>query len=98
MVKRIIINPEGRITRIELKPPFNYLDTLAKGGQNGKRGTGSSAGTKKTSIIDTGSFHITRSDHNRTQLEPIFSRNTLEFTQSISFPQQEKLRRLSLQN
>jgi hypothetical protein len=39
-----------------------------------------------------------RSDLNRTQLEPVFSRNTLEFTQSISFPQQDKLRRLSLQN
>lgn len=49
MVKRVIIDPEGRIIRMELKPPFNYLDKLAKGGQKGKRGKGSSAGNKKTS-------------------------------------------------
>ena len=95
MVKRIIINPEGRITRIELKPPFNYLDTLAKGGQNGKRGTGSSAGTKKTSIIDTGSFHITRSDPNRTQSEHFPKEKTATFLQQLIFPQSAKLARLS---
>lgn len=95
MVKRIIINPEGRITRIELKPPFNYLDTLAKGGQNGKRGTGSSAGTKKTSIIDTGSFHITRSEPDKTQSEHPPQYKTAFFLQQLIFPQSAILARLS---
>jgi hypothetical protein len=69
MVKRIIINPEGRIIRIELKPPFNYLDLLAKGETNGTRGKGSSAGTKKTSIM-AGSFQITQSSPNGRNIEP----------------------------
>ena len=66
MVKRVVIDPEGRIIRMELKPPFNYLDTLAKGGQNGKRGKGSTAGTKRTST-QAGSLHITQSDPGRTR-------------------------------
>lgn len=35
------------LVEMKLKPLFNYLDPLAKGGQNDKRGAGSSAGTKK---------------------------------------------------
>jgi hypothetical protein len=70
MVKRVVIDPEGRIIRMELKPPFNYLDTLAKGGQNGKRGKGSSAGTKKTST-QAGSLHITQSDPALAGIRPI---------------------------
>jgi DNA invertase Pin-like site-specific DNA recombinase len=64
MVKRVVIDPEGRIIRMELKPPFNYLDTLAKGGQNGTRGKGPSAGTKRTST-QAGSLQIKRSDPGR---------------------------------
>lgn len=64
MVKRVIIDPEGRIIHMELKPPFNYLETLAKGGANGKQGKGSSAGTKRTST-QAGSLQITRSDPGR---------------------------------
>jgi hypothetical protein len=95
MVKRVVIDPEGRIIRMELKPPFNYLDTLAKGGQNGKRGKGSSAGTKRTSktAVSTrrkaGSLHITQSDPNGKELEHLSSLNPLliEFLQCIAFPQ-----------
>jgi len=32
MVERVVINPEGRILWLELKPPFSYLTTLVKGG------------------------------------------------------------------
>lgn len=67
MVKRIVINPEGRIIRMELKPPFNYLDALVQGGQDGGRGEGLSAGTKRTGIIDTGSLHLSQSDPSRTR-------------------------------
>ena len=60
---RPFVSRDGMI-RMELKPPFNYLDTLAKGGQNRKRGKGSSAGTKRTST-QAGSLHITQSDPGR---------------------------------
>ncbi len=66
MVKRVVINPEGRIIRMELKPPFNYLDTLAKGGPHGGRGGGPSPETKRTSL-GAGSLQIKRSDPGRTR-------------------------------
>ena len=111
MVKRVVIDPEGRIIRMELKPPFNYLDTLAKGGQNGKRGKGSSAGTKRTST-QAGSLHITHSDPSRTQLsivcspddpdwtqsEHFYPSNTAFFLQQLTFPQSAALAHLSNQH
>ncbi len=58
----VVIDLEGRIIRMELKPPFNYLDTLAKGGQtNGSRGTSKTAGIKRTSTR-AGSLSINGSD------------------------------------
>lgn len=61
MVKRVFIDPEGRIIRIELKPPFNYLETLAKGGTDGARGS-SSPREKKRANSKAGSFQIIQSD------------------------------------
>ncbi|MFW5709826.1 MAG: hypothetical protein ACOCX5_06375, partial [Chloroflexota bacterium] len=89
MVKRVVINPEDRIIRMELKPPFNYLDTLAKGGSpHGGRGEGPSPETKRTSI-NTGSLQIKRSDPNGKKLEHLPTQNPriIEFLQRIAFPQ-----------
>jgi hypothetical protein len=61
MVKRVIIDPEGRIIRMELKPPFNYLETLAKGSTDGARGS-SSPREKKRANSKAGSFQITQCD------------------------------------
>lgn len=47
MVNRVVINPEGRIIHMELKPPFNYLSNLDKARQNGERGNGTPSETKK---------------------------------------------------
>jgi hypothetical protein len=59
LVKRVIIDSEGSIIRMELKSPFNYLETLARGRKNGKRGKDATAGMKKTST-QAGSFQITQ--------------------------------------
>jgi hypothetical protein len=95
MVKRVVIDPKGRIIHIELKPPFNYLEILAKGGADGTRGS-SSPREKKRANSKAGSFQIAQCDPGRTQLEHrILSVKTLEFTRTISFPQSNKLKRLS---
>jgi hypothetical protein len=88
MVKRAVIDKEGRIIRMELKPPFNYLDTLAKSGSHGGRGDGTSTETKRTSV-DAGSLQIIQSDPNGKELEHLSSLNSLliEFLQCIAFPQ-----------
>ncbi len=56
MVSRVVINPEGRIIRIELKPPFNYLDELYHSGGSGPSGKRPRSQNEKTSAIDTGSL------------------------------------------
>lgn len=58
MVNRIVISPEGRIIRIELKPPFNYLDDLVKGRTNDQRGGETSQEMKRTSTKHTGSLQV----------------------------------------
>ena len=50
MVKRVVINPEGRIIHMELKAPFNYLSGLEKASQNGERGNGTPAELKRINI------------------------------------------------
>ncbi len=69
MVNRIVINPEGRIIRIELKPPFNYLDDLVKGSTNDQRGGETSLEMKRTSTPakHTGSLQVTSGAPDRTR-------------------------------
>jgi hypothetical protein len=67
MVSRVVINPEGRIVRIELKPPFNYLDGLHHSGEGNPRGKNPKSQNKRTSVSDTGSLHLKFSDPERTR-------------------------------
>lgn len=94
MVKRVIIDPEGRIIRLELKPPFNYLETLAKGSADGKRGNRSPREKKKTNL-EVGSFQIIQCEPDKTQSELIPKFKTAIFLQQLTFPQSANLVRLS---
>lgn len=58
MVSRVVINPEGRIIRIEWMPPFNYLDGLHRNGENDPRGKHPRPKNKRTSDVGAGSFHL----------------------------------------
>jgi DNA invertase Pin-like site-specific DNA recombinase len=58
MVSRVVINPGGRIVRIELMPPFNYLDGLHHSGENDPRGQHPRPQNKRTSDLDAGSLHL----------------------------------------
>jgi DNA invertase Pin-like site-specific DNA recombinase len=58
MVSRVVINPEGRIIRIELLPPFNYLDGLHHSGEHDPRGKHPRPKNERTSDLDAGSFHL----------------------------------------
>ena len=69
MVSRVVINPEGRIIRIELKPPFNYLDELYHSGGSGPSGKRPRSQNEKTSAIDTGSLQNTCGAHYENQVE-----------------------------
>ena len=95
MVNRIVINPEGRIIRIELKPPFNYLDDLIKGSTNDQRGGETSLEMKRTSTLSkhTGSLQVTSGAPSMKQIEPSFP--TANFLDKINFPQRVYLERLS---
>jgi hypothetical protein len=70
MVERVVINGEGRILRLELKPPFSYLTTLATGGSNNAR---EKTRRTKTSGKADCSLHITAltPDRNRTCDPPL---------------------------
>ncbi len=67
MVSRVVINPEGRIVRIEWKPPFDYLDGLRHSGKKRSRGKRIRPQNKETSDVDAGSPQIIRGDPERTR-------------------------------
>jgi hypothetical protein len=58
IVSRVVINPAGRIIRIELLPPFNYLDGLHHSGENEPHGKHPRPKNERTSDLDAGSFHL----------------------------------------
>ena len=53
MVKRVVINPEGRVLRIELRTPFSYLRSLARSNDDcpPMPKTDVRSGKKKSSIL-----------------------------------------------
>src|SRR5258708_9858743 len=72
MVKRVVINPEGQILRMELRTPFCYLQKLADEAKGLKETqgpkTGSVAGKTKTSKKDSaGSSCVRLGDPDRTR-------------------------------
>lgn len=94
MVERVVVNPEGKIIRLELLPPFSYLRHVTERVQN----SGGAVEGKQNASTKAGicSDYVQSGDPSRTQLEHhLFSVNALEFTHIISFPQNNKLKRLS---
>jgi hypothetical protein len=53
MVERVVINPEGRVLRIELRTPFSYLRSLGHSNDDCPpiRKTELRSGKKKSSIL-----------------------------------------------
>jgi len=51
LVKRVIVNERGIVTRLELQPPFQYLVSLGNGGNKQQN----PAKKIKTSVTNTGS-------------------------------------------
>ena len=94
MVDRVVVCPEGTIQRMELLPPFAYLKEVTDRVRNS--GDGIEGKTKTSAQAGQCSTLFPLSDRSRTQLEHrVLSVNTLEFTHIISFPQNDKLKRLS---
>jgi hypothetical protein len=94
MVDRVVVSPEGTIRRMELLPPFAYLKEVTDRVRNGS--SGFERKTKTSAKAGQCSSLLSLGEHSRTQLEHrILSVNTLEFTHIISFPQNDKLKRLS---
>jgi hypothetical protein len=67
MVSRVVINPEGRIIRIELKAPFDYIDGLHHSGKNGPRDKQPGPQKERTSPTTASSFPITCGTPTRTR-------------------------------
>ncbi|MDX1992565.1 MAG: hypothetical protein SF029_09250 [bacterium] len=95
MVERVVVNPEGMIVRLELLPPFSYLRHVTERVQN-NGGSAVEGKTKTSTQAGQCSDYIQSGELSKTQLEHrILSVNTLEFTHTIAFPQNNKLKRLS---
>jgi DNA invertase Pin-like site-specific DNA recombinase len=57
MVERVVINPEGRVLRIELRTPFSYLrDLIDSGKVTSATGSGEAWKTENKTSEDAGSF------------------------------------------
>ena len=71
MVERVIIDLGGKILRLELKPPFKYLQSLANGGQSNLAEGGeiprkkSASKAKRTGNLPAGSLSLTFGDPGR---------------------------------
>jgi hypothetical protein len=98
MVSRVVINPEGRIVRIELMPPFNYLDGLHHSGENDPRGQHPRPQNERTSDLDAGSLHLKIGGPRKSQVEQTFaSTPSISFLLTIVFPQRLLLERFTNQ-
>ena len=67
MVSRVVINLEGRIVRIELKAPFDYIDGLHHSGKNGPRDERPGPRKERTSQKTASSLPITFGTPTRTR-------------------------------
>ena len=95
MIERVIVNPEGMIIQLELRPPFSYLHRLNERVQTSNGGAVRGK-TKTSAMSGQCSDYVLLGEHHRTQLEHRRrSVDTLKFTQTIAFPQNDKLKRLS---
>ncbi|MBZ0278712.1 MAG: hypothetical protein K8I60_21370, partial [Anaerolineae bacterium] len=99
MVERVVVNPEGAIIRLELLPPFSYLRYVKTRVQQNDGGRAVKGKTKTSTQAGQCSDYVRSGVPDRTQLEHrILSVSTLEFTHTIAFPQNNKLKRLSTES
>ena len=99
MVSRVVINLEGRIVRIELQPPFNYLDGLHHKRESDPDGQCPGPQNGKTDTPGAGSLPIIFGDPERMQFEQVFaSISSIPFLQLIAFPQRPFLERFTNQS
>ena len=73
MVSRVVINPAGRIVRIELKQPFNYLDGLHHSGENDPRGQRPGPKNEETGTSDAGSLQLSFGGPEETRTPDLYS-------------------------
>lgn len=95
IVERVVVDPGGKVLRVELLPPFSYLHGLsdrirnADGGDDGDGKTKASVKAGSCSIsIALGGLDEIQSEH-RFPLKP-----SLKFLQTIVFPQSTSLQRI----
>jgi hypothetical protein len=88
MLERVVVNRAGEIIRVELKPPFAYIQDLMQ------RTWGGSEKTKTSISAGECSVYVARSTPDRNTLEPIPDKISLDQIKSlIQFPQ-----KLAVQN
>src|SRR5579859_7248714 len=76
MVKRVVINPEGQILRMELRTPFCYLQKLANQAKGNAGAVAAKSGTSKTGFA--GSSWLPPGTPIGSQFEPVISAFGLE--------------------
>ena len=95
VIKRVVINLEGKIVRVDLQSPFAYLrDKAQSSGEKLSRGI--VAGNQKTNDSSaTGSFNAPLGVPNQVSFEPHISSGTPEilFLDKIAYPRRSKIER-----
>jgi hypothetical protein len=99
MVKRVVINPEGIILRMELRTPFSYLHEISSNTMPvpQPRLNGSRRRKNQTSRNAAGSILLQLGGPNEIQHEPpgsLTNNNLIPLLESIEYPQRYGLERL----
>jgi hypothetical protein len=103
MVKRVVINPEGQILRMELRAPFGYLHQLAagEGGASPRQASPRAHKTQTSRDNAAGSCLLSLGGPKRNKFEPVSelslspdTRHLTEFLQAIEYPHQGQLAHL----
>lgn len=96
VVKRVVVNPEGLIVKVELHTPFMYLCGLAADGNGSTSTVGvqKAAKNKKSSLLGldgSSFFSLGVLDLNENEPLSFPSRSLVRFMQAIAYPQRAHL-------
>ncbi|MBZ0274554.1 MAG: recombinase family protein [Anaerolineae bacterium] len=94
IVERVVVDPSGKVIRVELLPPFSYINQLSD--RVGGRGSGNGNRQTKTSAqVGAGSTKLSVGGPDETQSEHLITlKPSLKFLQAIVFPQSTTLQRI----
>lgn len=96
IVERVVLDPCGKVIRVELLPPFSYLHQMSDRIGGGQSSDNESGKTKTSISAGSCSTKLSLGGPNESLIDPEpLPIATIEFLLAISFPQQQVIARLS---